>query len=497
MNPLFVTYALETSDSDPDRALTIRLQQREGETTPTHELLSGLHKAMGVWDEAHPEVFVSSDLGIGPPDGAVHGELSDYLYADGAINKNRLGRHLTMLLDWGRLHTFSLRPGSPVEGRDLAGRSATLTAMQQRLVAGSVHLSAPRRYGKTSILRQLKKEFSDAGRACIYIDVSPCSSAQWFLVTVVQEAMKEHLCRPALLELPELSEWPEPGAAARQTTLAGRRLKQSMGNVRNVGRRIVDALGTAGAILLVDEFSVFLRGTLQGDPVEAGMISEILKGARQGSSPTCQVLAGSAGLSSFIRFQGLAGLFDDLHSEPLGPLAEQDAVVLIEELLYGSGQAPTPEIVSQVLTEVGAPIPYFLHVLVDAIRDQGTGRGQLDAEAVRRAYEEGVLSPRGNSCFREYRLVNQPYPTDLLQAAGDMLLELAQHGDGLPEERLREIFAKSGSGVEGFQNLLACLQEDYDLVERAGGWVMRSKVLRDRWAQDEPWLTGEEHAPRH
>ncbi len=494
MTALYVTYTLESSAGD--RALAIHLQQPEGERAPPHDHLRELHRAMGTWNAAHPDVFVHSDLGEAPGAGAIQRGIADYRYAGGAVNGGRLERHLDMVLETGRIHTFGLRPGALVDGQDLVGRQDTLAELREKLRHGSVHLKAPRRYGKTSVLRHLKKTLSEEGEACLYVDVSPGSSASWFLVTLVREAMEVPLCRPALQSLSELADWPEPDAEPIQRSLAGRRLEKLLRpNVRNTGQRLLDALGRVGTIVLVDEFSVFLRRFLDQGPEEREemrMISEILARSRRAPQPTRQVLAGSAGLSSFLFFHHLADPFADLEGVSLEPLATQDAAVLTEELFYGARQVPSPGVVEQVLSEVGAPIPFFLHVLVDATCQKSDEVGRLDADVVRRAYREGLLGSGGNTYFRDYRLDHQPYPPGLRRAAGALLKELAGEPGGIPTPRLREIFKKVGAEPESFEPLLSCLQEDYDLTEHDERWTMRPKVLRDRWSQREPWLTGEE-----
>jgi uncharacterized protein len=491
MTALYVTYSLELPDGGR-RALAIHLQPAEGEETPTHEPLRDLHKAVDVWNATRPEIFVRSDLGVAPAPGALRRMLADYQYADGNVNGGRLGRHLDMLLEDGRIHTFSLRPGAPVEGRDLVGRRDAIEALQQRLVSGSVHLAAPRRYGKTSILRQLKKMLTEEKQPCLYIDVSPGISASWLLVTLVQEAMEDAYCRRSLETVPELADWPEPDAGPRQRSLAGRRLEKSLGtNVRNAGRRLLSALGNAGAILLVDEFSVFLRRALDRSQEQAKLIAELLAQSRREPKPTRQVLAGSAGLKSFLLFHGLADPFSDLKTVPLPPLGRQDAAVLTEELLYSERQCPSPQVVQEILTQIGAPIPFFLHALIDAIREKSMETGRLDSEIVHWAYRVGLLGSRGNAYFREYKLDHQPYPKSLLRAAAALLLEVARRPKGVPQDQLREIFGRKAQSPDGFESLLSCLQEDYDLTEHDGRWAMRSKVLRERWSQEEAWLTGE------
>jgi hypothetical protein len=482
---LYATYIL--GEPDDHRALAVHLQQNEGSTRPVHEIVQELDNAMVSWEET-VDVFVDSDLSVKPGVGAVRQTLSDYLYADGTVNGQRLMRHLAMVLEDGRIHTHILRPGQAVDGRDLVGRQADLEALRNHLHRGSVHLKAPRRYGKTSVLRQLKKELDAAGEACLYIEVSPEPTAAWFLASLVAEAMEGPHCRAALCAIEELADWPDIGANPRQKSLASREFADRLGsNVRNLGQRILEALGASGAILLVDEFSVFLRSALGKHREDMEMISEILAASRRSENPVRQVLAGSAGLNVFLNFYELKEQFKDLKDVALGPLEREWAMVLAEELLYGAHHIPTAEVVDEILTQVGAPVPFFIHELVHVICERVDE--EVTVEAVRQAYRDGLLGSRGRDTFKAYKLVGQGYPEDLVKPAAFLLRELARVPDGLSKDHLQKLYVKAGAEASKFPLLLSCLQEDYDLVKQDGNWLIRSKVLRDRWSLEEPWMT--------
>lgn len=487
MTALYATYIL--GEPEDHRALAVHLQQKEGAKRPVHEIVEELDRAMVSWEET-VDVFVDSDLSVEPGAGAVRKSLSDYLYADGTVNGQRLVRHLGMVLEDGYIHTYALRPGQAVDGRNLVGRQAALEDLRGRLRKGSVHLRAPRRYGKTSVLRHLKKELVAEGEACLYIEVSPEPTAARFLVSLVQEAMEEPRCRAALLPIDELADWPDTGANPMQKSLASRELVDRLGpNVRNTGQRILDALGTAGAVLLVDEFSVFLRSALDKHRDDMTMISEILARSRLAAEPTRQILSGSAGLSVFLHFYDLDKPFEDLEDVSLDPLGSEWATVLAEELFYGQGQIPTPDVIKEILAQIGAPIPFFIHQLVNVACERGE---EVTVEAVRQAYSDGLLGSRGRETFKVYKLADQRYPEDLVKPAAALLRELARKPDGLSTDRLHRLFVNAGADDARFLLLLSCLQEDYDLVDHDGHWTMRSKVLRDRWSLEEPGLTAEE-----
>ena len=66
---------------------------------------------------------------------------------------------------------------------------------------------------------------------------------------------------------------------------------------------------------------------------------------------------------------------------------------------------------------------------------------------------------------------------------------IAREADGAPLSALSQRFDQEGAGDVAFDSLLACLQEDFDLVEEADRMRMRCRPLRDRWALQEGWLT--------
>jgi len=235
-------------------------------------------------------------------------------------------------------------------------------------------------------------------------------------------------------------------------------------------------------VLMIDEFSLFLRGMLQHAPDETRTLLELLRQARHRAPVLRQVVAGSAGLSSFARFHGLGKFLDDLTPVPVEPLDATDAKALAEELIYGAGLRPTPRMAAAVMSDVGLPVPYFIQALCDAARAQAGDCTVVDEATVHVAYRERVLGPVGNQLFRVYRLDYQPYPDATRRAAARILAEVARTPRGASRATLAAICADKNADPPGeFDALMACLSEDYDLAQRASCWQFRSKVLRERW----------------
>ena len=485
MKPIEVSFVSPTFGDV--RGLTVVLRDPQGR--PPHELLRQLFEASNEWSREHPDARLLSGH-EGPASETLTTELSAYLYSSGEVNGARLRRHLDMLRSHGHIHRFTLRPGAPVEGLDLVGRQDAIETLTEHLTAGdSVHLAAPRRYGKSSVLRRVARAVCNQGLPCVLVDLSSGASAAWLFVTVAMSAMELDNCRQEVGRLPELAGWPDKGANPTARSDAGQQLVARIKDGPwSFGHRLMKTLGEAGALLILDEFSVFLRATVQQRPDEAKEVAQLLAVARHTDPRTPQVLAGSEGLSSYIAFHDLGQHFEDLKMLVLPPLPRKEGLVLAEELLYGAGHPPSAAAVEAVLAEVGEVVPYFVHVLVDAVCAVHAPGEPLERELVERVYADRVLGPWGNFMFRVYRLGSQPYPSNMRPVAARLLQLIARKAEGSP---LAELEAATDLDPKDLEALLPCLAEDYDLVERDGRWRMRSKVLRERWALAEAWLTTE------
>lgn len=489
MSDLYLSYEFPRKDSKCGLSIAL-LDPFEKSSA---DRLRNLHNAVKEWAEAHSGITVISDLGDRPHAHCIEVPLRDYLYADGSLNAARFARDMDMLLEQGKIHRYSIRPGAPAEGLDLVGREDVIRKIDNHLSKNkSCHLRAPRRYGKTSVLNRVRLDLGNNGAPSILVDLSSGKTAVWFFVTVTLAAMDQAACRKVLLDQKELKTWPSPGADPSLKHDAGRALSKKIAEekVWNFGRRLFEKLSGVGAILLLDEFSVFLRATVLEKPDEAKKLCQMLYEFRTAKPPVRQVLCGSSGLSSYIGFHDLKKEFSDLQTVELPPLSGSDGKMLIEELLYKIDLLPSPELVNAIARETGKPIPYFLHAFIDAInQEKNSTTKKVDKKTIRKAYRDRMMGPMGNFWFRIYGINTQPYPPELKRAAAAILTELAKNPKGVEEKKLRLVFKKSTEpGEKRFDLLLSCLMEDYDIVKQTDCWVMNCKVLRDRWALSEAWL---------
>ncbi len=421
-----------------------------------------------------------TELGVAPAEGAVLSRLTDYLWSDQRFNAPPLTRHLSQLRAGGAPHAFTLRVGLPAEGGDLVGREGALSEAGRRLQAReSLHLMAPRRYGKTSFLRRLAADLRSAGRRVVMLDAENLDSVSAFAVALAAQALADGAS--GLRSVPELAGWPLLDASAAVRVDAKATLLRSV--ERSPGAfldGLLSSLAADGALLFIDEFSRFLLTcAARRSELQQGMAA--FQRARRDAGLT-SIVAGSSGLRSFIASQGMNEEFADLGALTLDPLTPEVGAVLVEELCYGHSRAPSAGVVAEVLERIGAPVPYFLQALVH--HTLAEGHAALDGAAVGRAYRRRLLDVEGNEFFRPFRLKERGYRPEWLAPAAKVLARLARAEAPVSAAELRALVPSD------FHALLAALAEDYDIVENEAGLALRSKVLRERWALRESWLTG-------
>ncbi|MBI4699693.1 MAG: hypothetical protein HY744_00770 [Deltaproteobacteria bacterium] len=430
-----------------------------------------------------------------PAAGAPVRPVTDYLWGDGAMNGERLRRHLTAVAAGQRPHRFTLRTGVPAEGCDLVGRQGVVADACALLSGGkSLHLMAPRRYGKTSLLRAIAEELRRRQRPVVLLEVESLDRIGTLAVQLAAQALRDGV--DSLRVLPGLGAWP-PADAAPSAVMSARDglLEQIRPRPEAFLAEVAGGLADAGAAVLLDEFSRFLFGALAGDERELRRGLARLRGGREGGRGPDLVVAGSSGLRKLIAWHDLEAALGDLEPLALEPLSPQEAAVLVEELFYGHDRPPTQQGVHAVLDAVGVPIPYFLqalvhHALAEHAREIIPSVGPappVTPATVDRAYRRRLLDAEGNEFFRPFRLRERGYPDALRPAAAAVLARLAVATGLVSRDRLRA--ACPGASDAQFETLLAWLHEDYDVGAEGAELFLRSKVLRERWALREAWLT--------
>lgn len=482
MSALYLTYELKLPARGTQLAILL-------DDSGNGDAVSILNKAAREWSK-DKGIVVRPDLTTAPTPNAHIARIRDYLYTnrEGDVpNPTRLRRHLDMLFTRGAIHRFSLRPGAPVEGPELFGRELLLVDLQNRLQSGSVHLRAPRRYGKTSVLWELERRVRRAGNRAVYVDLPAVGSAAGLATAIAMDiADAEGIATTNLPELDSLRGQSDNLIVRNART---RELSERISrDPYNFLDRLLVQFAENQIVLLLDECSTFLRIGFEEDASGTRRLLDSLAARRRESTPLRIVLCGSEGLNAWIIRHGLRAEFADIGFMNVPPLTQEDGMGLAEELFYGCDRYPSREVIHEVVRVLGEPVPYFVHALIDGVRAAHAPGSFSDPKDIDGIYQARLLGAHGNHVFRSYQVRSQPYSPNWRRAASRILQEIATEPEGGLDAHLRE---RAGlSTPDDFDDLMNCLEEDYDLVREDGKSRFRSKVLRDRWALREAWLVG-------
>ena len=433
-----------------------------------------------------------TEMQVAPTSGIDRRPLDDYLWGDDTLNSERLIHHLMDYKERRVPHDFQPHVGmTVVMEEEFIGRRQVLALLEAHVGnKKSCHLRAPRRYGKSSLMGRLAAKQENA----LMLELSDVGTLQGFLKALLRACMRHKLASACLLKQEAYRAWPLVADPAGFSQV----FNQAFSDLTNAysDKKLLDSLNETltvladhGIILLVDEFSIFLRDMHDNDRAALTDFLERLHRLRtRREKPLVAVFAGSAGLSTFIELYGMHNLFDDLAPVDVPPVTSDEACLLAEELFYGMKKLPTLAAIRRLVELTGNDdtVPYFVQALASYTAEQTGRKRAIGADDVEQAYFDRLLGPAGNVCFRDFILRERAYPGEYRSSASPILKRLSRSApDVVAEEELQ------GLCTEGcdFKKIMTCLEEDYDLVHAGNGWRMRSRVIAERWRLGEPWLT--------
>jgi uncharacterized protein len=387
---------------------------------------------------------------------------------------------------------MTLRIGPPAEGDDFFDREIERAQMWRALPANHIVLSAPRRLGKTSLLKKLALEAADHGLLAAYLDVSRRESAA-DLMGALAEALPErsiaaHMQRAGSKALGWLNrigririELDGMGGMELETQGAGAKSWQESADL--LQRR----LSPRPLLIILDEFSVFIHRLLQQRPEEARALLTHLRTWRQTGQVACRfVFSGSIGLNRLLERYRLQTETNDCDDYRLGPFAEADAVAMITALATREGWPLDEPTALAMCQRVGWLSPYYLvTVLEEAIRAAmfrlravAPCGATLTAGDVDQAFAQ-LLDTR--SKFNHWHLrLNDHFPGATLDWARLLLARLASRANGA---LVTTVCALPGHPDDAPEHLL--LLEEHGYIVRDGKRIQfQSPLLRLYWKKN-------------
>lgn len=270
--------------------------------------------------------------------------------------------------------------GQPATGREHYFDRPQISQQIRRSLerGGNLLISAPRRIGKSSLIKHLLTQAA-ANEIIIYISVQSATHSNEFFEKLFKELIKNNTVFAGM-------------NGFTQRASAG--LKNIISRVRNITleggfeidktanidyytelQTLIKALTEKKVILLLDEFPDAVSNMIRRDQQLAIEFLLQMRELRQISSDLGLqfILTGSSGLANVVSQLGESDLINDLEEISVAPYTEQEASVFIQRLVlgyqihYSSDFQINDNTLAYILEKINWRLPYYLQIMIKSL----------------------------------------------------------------------------------------------------------------------------------
>ena len=400
----------------------------------------------------------------------------------------------------------SLIVGPPATGERFYDREDIVKLIWERLDTSGLLLVAPRRFGKTSVMLNLRDNPKDDYKP-VFMDVEWFESPSQFVAELIAEMVRylpgfqralsgftklRNKLADALRGIDFSIPIKDPNSDYEIAEIKiglKERIEKDWQNLGKILLKQVEQID-GKVILMLDEFPLMLKRMLKGkekDSVETFLHwfrafrigPEALKNVRF-------IIGGSIGIEHVLDQAGAVASINDLDRIRVEPFPKDVAKSLVNGLFKNQNSTVGDEAIEQVLGEVEIFVPFFLQLLVSETcklaRDK---KEDVSPSLVTQAYRERVISVESRTYFEHfYSRLRDYYEPDEERAAKEILKQLALKKSRTIRE-LRDISRQTIPNLSDdvFSHLLSDLENDFYLKRQDDSYIFHTKVLRDWWVR--------------
>jgi hypothetical protein len=364
---------------------------------------------------------------------------------------------------------------------------------------------APRRIGKTSLLRESLRILNSRGRDfCVFVDLQHCSAPEEVIVSLALATKPISGLWTRALESFKIALgefWDRVESVG--IDVLELRLREGSAEAWQIrGRQMLANLAKAErpVVIYLDELPIVINRMMRGTDRRLNphgianadlFLSWLRQSATEHQGRIRFVVCGSIGLEPVLHQGGLSQTVTHLRPFPLNSWNREVADGCLSALANSYGLVCDPDTRANMLDHLAEfYVPhhvqmYFGHVLDDCRRH---GSNRVTVADTERVYSELMLGTRGHAELADYeeRLLRVIGP-DLTPVALDLLTEAAVVGTLQPSAMariVRDLQKNSYDEASALRDLLGILQHDgylEQVPEQNGAFRFVSKLLRDWW----------------
>ena len=391
-----------------------------------------------------------------------------------------------------------------VEGDRFHDREADLAALTERVQDGThTLLTAQRRMGKTSLVREVLRVLSDRGEVQpIFVDLESASNAEDAIAEIAAQSRHAHDAW-ARIKSGFVSVFRDIGERVDSLSISEIQVKLragiDSGNWRQKGDEIFSALAghDQRVVLAIDEFSILINRILKGSDYritperrEAAdvFLSWLRRNGQLHKGQVMLLLSGSVGLGPILRQAELSAQANIYSSYELRPWDQATASGCLAELSRTYKLDLPPEVRDDMCRRLRWLVPHHVQQFFECLHDhlRRDGRTEASLQDVKDVYFAEMLGSRGQISLDHYEgRLKLVLGTDCYEIALDLLAEAAVHDGRLSHDavaRYREYFRKSAkSSRHAIDTVLNVLEHDGFLERTDSGYAFLSGLLQDWW----------------
>ncbi len=380
--------------------------------------------------------------------------------------------------------------GANATGTDFYDRRQTIEKIFQLLDEGeNILFRAPRRYGKSSLLKHIEKYPPGNWHVC-YIDLEGGKSCEDFVEQIFKGLLLNpscSYCLPDEISVQKIGEKPEMEKMDFIRQERSKIRKNWKAYAENLFKSVNTKAVDKKILLVLDEVSFLIEDMMvhsEGNKQEVRELLLWFREIRKEMDRVQLILTGSEHLPTFLQGFGIdEGLLSDLKPMSLELFDPQTAVDFIFLTLAGQKIGVVQDEINHMLSLIGKPIPYFLQLFLDAVCRVCRERQNLTCDDLTEIYYQNLLGADSKRYFESIqRQLDRYRRFDVKNsaAASRILNELANN-EIRSLEQLQVLWQVETGSVERFDVMMGILQDDFYIRIKDGTASFDSKLLKDWW----------------
>ena len=382
--------------------------------------------------------------------------------------------------------------GAPVVGDDLFGREQELAHIWRMLERGAhVLMTAPRRAGKTSLMRELERGSRD-GWIVAYADVEACTEPVDIVAEILGEiAKKKEFKKRYRDKMSNLFDKVADRVGSISVSIFKAEIRSAVkSNWKREAEKFQNLLRSSKPkdsklLIIIDELPIPINNMLKNEQQrrEAEIFLSWLRKLRQDQKLRNRVhtlIGGSIGMEGVMRRMGKSSLINDMKTYHLPSWSKETAAKFLRKLSEREQFQLDESSIEEMLALLQDPIPYHVHLFFEKLPAELANKsGTMPAGLIKRCFDEQLAGFQGTAHLEHYKeKLESIFETkEEMSMAHEILKAACMQQNGIKSD----IDATNSEGKEATQLILNELIAEKFLAIENGNIRFYSNLLRCWW----------------